>query len=74
MGHSLAGVTFVDSIVSGREQKRRFVATLHGGKAVGEGRKACMSSKVVGMVGIWYCTYYNYQIIIQFIWSSFKKK
>lgn len=44
MGHSLAEVTFVDSIVSGREQKRRFVVTLRGGRAVGEGRKACMSS------------------------------
>lgn len=42
--YSLAGVTFVDSIVSGREQKRRFVVTPHGGRAVGEGRKVCMSS------------------------------
>lgn len=44
VSHSLAGVTFVDSIVSGREQKRRFVVTPHGGRAVGEGRKVCMSS------------------------------
>jgi len=83
--HSLAGVTFVDSIVSGREQKRRFVVTPHGGREVGEGLHEQYSPEMaIAHIRFSNCaireqasfpgqTLITYQRI-QVIWSCFKKK